>query len=146
MPTGVQAMALLAAGSHLGGLLHVVSSLIPTFFLARHDMVHATPQARRAACDATDAGIDAGPLRWVWSSREFDRLCAGHMRHHFDPSAHHRFYGLVPYGRFAIRLVYSDWEDGWEDGICFAADGQKPSGVARRAAAWAPDAMKCKDA
>ena len=98
-----------SALGHLAVWLHLLSACVPSFFLLHHDQIHASPKVRKARAEAR-----GGILASMWSSSEFDRLAAGHMRHHFDPLASDRFYGLVPYGRLFIVFVDSRAEDGFE--------------------------------
>ena len=97
--------------------LHALFTGLPILMLMNHDMIHAAPPKRREVA----AGTLLAPL---WTSRAFDRVSTGHMRHHHDPTAQGRFYSLIPYGGPFLYMLCSDFEDGHEDVV--------HKGVARR--------------
>jgi hypothetical protein len=123
LPAATFVLAQMHGGRPLGVILHFLSCVIPPCCLMRHDMIHCEPSVRKQRA--------AGELLgWIWSSKEWDRLSTGHMRHHFDPKAHNRFYSLVPYGHFYLWITCGDAEDGYE-----AVHGLSPA-VSQKLEPW----------
>ena len=112
----------------LGAGLHLAACVIPMCCLMRHDMIHSEPHIRKENASKELFG-------WLWRSREWDRLSAGHMRHHFDPKAHNRFFSLVPFGHVFLWICCGDQEDGFE------AVDHLPPPVAKKLEPWL---LSCK--
>ena len=89
----------------IAGPVPAICALVPSFTAIFTQISHRYYHMHRSHHVAE---APAG-LRWFFGSREFRRMTAEHLQHHYNPRCADRYYSVLPFARYFIWPVFRTW-------------------------------------